>query len=227
MEDWTKVEVYERFGTPSTVKLVKASDPTSENFAPQYIVEPASMPNSKYLTHDILLVDFGETFSFKKPPGPADIGIPLMYSAPETLFESKLSPASEVWSFACVLFEIRAGNPLFTSIMGSRDEIIQQMVQMKGRPPTEWWESWDKRSLCFDEEGKPLKEWPNGIPMAVEYPIEEMIADIGSEDDIAAMFGSEVSLLEPLNTRVPDDGAKSGETSEGCAGVVTRRSLND
>lgn len=130
-----------------------------------------------------------------------------MYSAPETIFESKVSPASEAWSLACVLFEMRVGNPLFTSIMGGRDEIIQQMVQMRGRLPSPWWESWDKRSLCFDEDGKPLKDWPNGVPMAVEYPLEEMVADIGSEDDDAALFGPEISILEPMNQRVPENEA--------------------
>ncbi|ETS80605.1 hypothetical protein PFICI_08134 [Pestalotiopsis fici W106-1] len=209
MTDWTEAEVYERFGTPSTVKLVKASKSSSDNSAPEYVVEPASMPDAKYFTHDALLVDFGESFPFSKPPSPGDIGIPVRYRAPETIFESKLTPASEAWSLACVLFEFRAGNPLFTSILGSKDEIIQQMVQMKGKLPDQWWKSWDKRSMCFDEDGKPLKEWPNGIPMAVEYPIEEMVADIGSEDDEAAMFGSVMSMLEPMGTRVPEDEAEN------------------
>lgn len=209
IDDWTEEDIYERFGTPNTVKLTRATTSSSDDSAPRYVVEPATMPDAKFLKHEALLVDFRDSFPFKHPPEAEDIGIPNMYRAPETIFESKLGPSSEVWSLACVLFEIRAGNPLFTSIMGSQDEIVQQMVQMKGKLPEQWWRRWDKRSVCFDEEGKPLTDWPNGIAMAVEYPLEEMITDIGSEDDDAAMFGSEMSTLEPINTGVPEPEAAS------------------
>lgn len=161
------------------------------------------MLDARYMTYDAMLVDFGESFRFGSPPKPQDIGIPTMYRAPETIFESRLSPESEVWSLACVLFEIRAGNPLFTSLMGGQDEIIQQMVQMKSKLPESWWQSWEKKSLYFDDNGKPLQNRSGGFPMAVEYPIEEMIGDIGSEDGEAAFFGSEVAMLEPKNVRVP------------------------
>lgn len=63
--------------------------------------------------------------------------------------------------------------------------------------------------MCFDDEGKPLKEWRNGIPLAIEYPLERMIADIGGEDDETAFFGSELPMLEPKDTRVPADEAES------------------
>jgi hypothetical protein len=63
--------------------------------------------------------------------------------------------------------------------------------------------------MCFDEEGKPLKEWRNGIPLAIEYPLVRMIADIGGEDDETAFFGSELPMLEPKDTRVPSDEAES------------------
>ncbi|TKA79218.1 hypothetical protein B0A55_03966 [Friedmanniomyces simplex] len=213
IDDWIEEEVLERLGTPSTQKLVAAPRANPGDSAPRYVVEPAGMPDAKYLTHDAMLVDFGEAFPFGSPPKPENIGIPVMYRAPETIFESKLTLASEAWSLACLLFEIRAGNPLFTSIMGGRDEVIQQMVQMKGKLPEPWWTSWDKRATCFDEEGKPLKEWANGFPMAQEYPLEEMIADIGSTDEEAAFFGSEVSMLEAKDTKVPQDEAESMKDS--------------
>lgn len=208
MDDWTEAEVYERFGNPSTVDICRAPQQDTGDSAPKYVVESARMPDAKYLTHDALLVDFGESFQFEKPPGPADIGIPVGYRAPETIFESKLTPASEAWSLACVLFEIRAGYPLFYSFFGGRNEIIWQMVQMKGKLPDPWWNSWDKRSSYFDADGKPLKK-PNGDPLAIEYPIENMIADIGTLDDESAMFGSELSMLEPMGTVIPGDEAKA------------------
>lgn len=45
--------------------------------------------------------------------------------------------------------------------------------------------------------------------MAVEYPIEEMIADIGSQDEEAAFFGPDGEMLEPRDTTVPEKEAES------------------
>ena len=209
MDDWTEDDVFERFGKPRTGKLVGRPRSGADGSTPRYVVEPADMPDAKYLKHEILLSDFGEAFPFGQPPKPKDIGIPFMYRAPETMFDSKLDPSSEVWSLACILFEIRAGNPLFTNIMGGRDEILQQMVQMKGKLPDQWWVCWEKRSMCFDEEGKPLKKWEDGLPLAIEYPLDMMIAEIGGEDDEEAFFGSELPMLEPKDTRVPAGEAES------------------
>ncbi|KAK0352859.1 hypothetical protein LTR02_012771 [Friedmanniomyces endolithicus] len=209
IDDWTEDEVLERLGTPSTQDLVAAPGTHPGDSAPRYVVEPASMPDAKYFTHDVLLVDFGEAFPVDSPPRPEDIGIPVKYRAPETFFESKVSPASEAWSLACVLYEIRAGDPLFTSIMGGRDEIIMQMVQMKGKLLGPWWSSWDGRSMFVDDDDEPLKERTNVAPRAQEYPLEGMIAEIGGEDEEEAFFGSEVSILEPKDTKVPPDEADS------------------
>ncbi|KAK0268912.1 hypothetical protein LTR35_015181 [Friedmanniomyces endolithicus] len=209
VDDWTEDEVLGRLGTPSTQDLVAAPGTDPGDSAPGYVVEPASMPDAKYFTHDVLLVDFGEAFPADSPPKPEDIGIPVKYRAPETFFESKVSPASEAWSLACVLYEIRAGDPLFTSIMGGRDEIIMQMMQMKGKLPGPWWSSWEGRSRWFDDNGKSHREGSEDISTAPEYPLEGMIAEIGGEDEEEAFFGSEVSKLEPKDTKVPQDEAES------------------
>ena len=211
MDDWTQVDVYERFGAPSIVRLVQAPGVDLGASAPRYVVEFACIPAPKYFTNDALLVDFGEAFPFGHPPRPEDIGIPLQYRAPETMFESKVGPESEVWSLACVLYEIRAGDPLFMSFFGGNNEIIEQMVQTKGKLPNPWWKAWEKRSLRFDEDGKPLKELPDGIYAAVETSIKEHIEEIGSDDEEATMSGSEVSILEPMGTKVPENEAESME----------------
>jgi serine/threonine-protein kinase SRPK3 len=200
---WTDAQIYERLGAPNTVKLVRTPHAGQGDSAPNYVVEPAWIPDVQYLTHNATLIDFSETFTFAQPPKHEDIGIPLMFRAPETIFESILNLASEAWSLACVLYEIRAGDHLFTSLMGGNDEIIQQMVQIKGKLPDKWWNSWTRRSTWFNEDGKPVKR-SDGGPNAVEYPLEEVIAEIGCYDDEAAMFGAEVSMLEAMNTTVPE-----------------------
>ncbi|KAK5723025.1 hypothetical protein LTR17_014075 [Elasticomyces elasticus] len=209
IDEWTEAEVYDRLGEPSTQELVTASGTTPDHSAPRYVVEPAQRLDAKYLTEGALLVDFGQAFSFDEPPRANEIGIPFMYCAPETIFESKFTPASEIWSLACALFEVRAGYPPFSSLMGGSDEIVMQMVQMKGRLPNRWWKAWDKSSVWFQENGKPLEKWANDRVMAVEVPIQEAIEEIGCYDQDAALFGTEVSLLEPKDMKVPSDEAES------------------
>ncbi|KAK3674654.1 hypothetical protein LTR78_005376 [Recurvomyces mirabilis] len=139
---WTEEDVYKRLGKPSTTKLIPAAQSESNNSGPEYVVEPAGLPDAEYLAEDIVLVDFGEAFSFDQPPKPDDIGIPFMYRAPETMFDGKYDSRSEIWALACVLYEIRSGDPLFTSLMGTKDEIIMQWVEMKGWMPEPWWSRW-------------------------------------------------------------------------------------
>ncbi|KAM3416346.1 hypothetical protein BST61_g7950 [Cercospora zeina] len=203
IDDWKENEIYQHFGAPVKAKVLSTSRSDSGESAPRYIVEAAGIPHAKFLTTDVCLMDFGEAFQFEEPVESEDIGIPFMYRAPETIFESKYDRFSEIWALACVLFEVRAGNSLFTSIMGGADEIIQQMVQTKGKLPDPWWKRWDKRTMCFGEDGRPLDNWPEGRVLAVQYPLEEMIGDIGSEDDEPAIAAGPASeMLERSWTKV-------------------------
>lgn len=206
INEWSEEEIYQRFRQPRRDRILSISGSEPGNSAPRYLVGSAGPVNPQFLTEDILLVDFGEAFPFGQPPAKEDIGIPFYYCAPEVIFESKVSVYSEIWALGCVLFEIRAGQELFSSWMGGQDEILRQIVQTFGRLPEKWWSAWDKKTDFFDEDGKPKKSWLNGIPLAVEYPIEEVIAEIGSEDDGDEHRDSE-SMLEPCGTRVPGEEA--------------------
>lgn len=208
MDHWAEEEVYRRLGDPVKEEIRTTSKAEPGQSAPRYVVEAANMPHTDHLASDIYLIDFGESFRFEEPPRIENVGLPFMYRAPETIFTAQYNQHSEIWALACLLFEIRAGNPLFTSIMGGADEVIQQMVQMIGKLPEPWWHRWEKRKLCFDDDGKPLKDWPGGKVLAVQYPLEEMIADIGSEDDDKAVSsGPAIEMLEPTWTQVPADEA--------------------
>lgn len=68
--------------------------------------------------------------------------------------------------------------------MGTENEIIRQWVQMKSKMPEPWWSSWDARSSAFDEYCKPLPRDPARETWTTEYPLGEMLADIGGGDDI-------------------------------------------
>ncbi|KAK4554930.1 hypothetical protein LTR86_008078 [Recurvomyces mirabilis] len=208
-DGWTEEDVYERLGKPSTTALIPVTQSESNNSGPDYVVEPAGIPGANDLAEDIVLVDFGEAFSFDHPPKAEDIGIPLMYRAPETIFDGRYDSRSEIWALACVMYEIRAGDPLFTSLMGTKDEIIMQWVQMKGRMPDPWWGRWERRARCFEEDGRPRKVGPNGRVLAVETSLEEKIGWIGTEDEGEALLAAPgPELLEPYGAVVPDGQAE-------------------
>jgi serine/threonine-protein kinase SRPK3 len=159
------------------------------------------------LDENILLVDMGQSFSFSCPPQAEDVGIPFSYCAPEVIFDSKVSKYSEIWALGCVIFELRAGSQLFSSWFGDKDEILRQMVQIFGRLPDPWWTAWDKRADFFDDGGKPKKEWSDGIPKAVEYSIEKLIADIGFEDQEDEEPRKAEELLDSCGKRVEEEEA--------------------
>ncbi|KAK3721927.1 hypothetical protein LTR37_002743 [Vermiconidia calcicola] len=214
-DSWTEEDIYERFGTPRKEILLTASKSSPGDFAPRYIVEAAKVPEERFLTEEIFLIDSGVSFPFEAPPRPQDIGVPFMYRPPETFFDSKYDQSSDLWSLGCLLFEIRAGIPLFSRFMGTEDKIVRQWVQMKGKLPDAWWSSWKARSLFFDESGKPLSEGPNGQAMANVYPLDEMTLDIGdedgdedSEDRSTNERESRASMLELPGTKLAEDEAR-------------------
>ncbi|EGP87145.1 uncharacterized protein MYCGRDRAFT_42881 [Zymoseptoria tritici IPO323] len=216
IDEWTEKDIYERFGQPCKEEPRMVSGLSLGPSAPRYIVEAARVPEERFLAEEVFLIDLGVSFPLKDPPRPQDIGVPLMYRAPETIFESRYDKFSDLWSLACVIFEIRAGTPIFESFMGTEDEIIKQWVQMKGKMPEPWWSSWDTRSSAFDESGKPLPRGPDAETWTNEYPLEEMIADIGEDDNAEenetaddAHIQQKPSLLELAGTRITKDEAAS------------------
>lgn len=130
--------------------------PTS---CPKYLVPKADMTGlteSAYLTDQITIVDFGESFRFSSPP--ARLGIPRHYLPPELLPSGgspAAGPAADLWALACTLFEIRQQKPLFR---GKPDELICQMVRALGKPPTEIWNKWEARKDFFDDEAKWVRD---------------------------------------------------------------------
>jgi serine/threonine-protein kinase SRPK3 len=46
--------------------------------------------------------------------------------------------------------------------------------------PEPWWSEWDEQhQKYFDEDGEPRKDWTNDITLAVKFPLEDAIKDIG------------------------------------------------
>ncbi len=130
---------------------------------------------NEYLTDQICVIDFGESFPISSPP--AELGIPENYLPPEVLLgqENAIGLTCDLWALGCTLFEIRERLPLFYMIFGE-DEILAEMVRFFGKPPQTWWEKWEARGEFFDDHGTWLQDGDNeeewSLEVALSKPIE-------------------------------------------------------
>lgn len=196
VHSWNEDQIYQRLGSPVKDEVLLSSGESPRCSAPRYVVEPANLTDSELLSEDILLIDFGQSFHSKSPPSqPTELS--LSYSAPELLFDGMPTTYADIWALACTIYEIRAGTELFASFFGTEDEIIRQIVQTLGKLPEPWWSSWQSRSMYFDEGGEPNKVWPKNVPLAIRYPLQAQIQDIGADDEEPADNDPEGLDLRP------------------------------
>ncbi|KAH7369551.1 hypothetical protein BKA65DRAFT_360711, partial [Rhexocercosporidium sp. MPI-PUGE-AT-0058] len=102
--------------------------------APAFIYEAVNvMRLLPYCTGNIKIIDFGASYFLNHPP--AGLATPLSACPSEYLRDGKFGKESDVWAFANTLFEIRAGHPLTTSLMGGEDEALWQIQTLLGSLP--------------------------------------------------------------------------------------------
>lgn len=135
-DTWSTESIYKQLGHPMKEEVFTFSGEKPDDCAPEYLVESASFSHvdSDYMSHQALLIDLGEAFLDPSPPSHG-VGTPLSYCSPELLLGKMASKASDIWALACTIFEIRAGYPLFESFVGSRGEILEEMVRIVGPLP--------------------------------------------------------------------------------------------
>ncbi|KAF9473678.1 kinase-like protein [Pholiota conissans] len=147
---WRDEEVALHFGKPKAEKVLTVDESSPAPHAPLRLVAPiddSALPLSIFQPDDILITDFGQSFSITHPPAdytPATV-MHYLSESPEAYFDGRVGPASDIWSLACLLFEIRAGYPLFGDFFGSSGAVLANMP---------WWSAFESRHLFFDEEGR-------------------------------------------------------------------------
>ncbi|KAK4466308.1 kinase-like domain-containing protein [Cladorrhinum samala] len=181
--------------------------------SPNYLVPRADMSDlgSKYLTEDICVIDFGESYPVDSPP--EDLGIPENYLPPDILLQNEEEPlrdvngpACDVWALGCTLFEIRQQIPLFYMIY-DRDELVAECVRFFGKLPDGWWSEWAAREDWFDDKGSYLgdpdntEEWSLEValskPTEVIDPVKKVLSTDAKEQKLLADLLYKVFQYEP------------------------------
>ncbi|KAI0023840.1 protein kinase-like protein [Xylariomycetidae sp. FL0641] len=119
LDDMDEEEIMELMEEPCGVDILTEDGDLPGPRAPEYVVKNAdSYWSEKLTTRSIAIIDFGEAFFRNEPP--KRLGIPIIYAAPEALFPGcgQASSATDIWSLACTLWEIRTSWPLFDSAFG-------------------------------------------------------------------------------------------------------------
>ena len=121
---------------------------TKTHGAPRELVEPVDMAR-------LSASDLGQSFATGHLPKDYEPATAIHYVSPGARFESIISPASDTWGLACVIFEIRVGSPLFEPFLGNSQDILKQTVQTLGKLLEPWWNTFENRELWFEENGEP------------------------------------------------------------------------
>ena len=80
------------------------------------------------------------------------------YRAPEIMMGIRYTPAIDMWSLGCILYELYVGFPIFAG--EDEKEQIQCIMEVKGLPPRSMIVLASIRNVFFDEDYRPLQN-PN------------------------------------------------------------------
>ncbi|KAM0325452.1 hypothetical protein ACHAQA_007439 [Verticillium albo-atrum] len=155
-------EIYQRHGPPDLQPIKRRDGQPLAPGMPSHVVTPIWLGRGKQQATlsdaKIMLTDFGEAYV------PAETSrtiskSPVSYAPPESRFvdathTQPLSFPADVWSLACTLWEVLGEKPLFEPWVATDDDVLAGQVDLVGKLPVAWWDSWKARGDYFTEDGE-------------------------------------------------------------------------
>ncbi|KAK3372150.1 serine protein kinase [Podospora didyma] len=157
---------------------VRRKDGKKDMWAPRYLCVAQPMtPFTNYgESCKIKLCDMGSAYLLTdrpaKPVTPRGLG------APELVLTGPVDETLDIWSFACLVFELVTGRPLFY-IPGygdeedEKDQYLLAITAQLGALPDGIFQNWKRSSLYFTPEKKLFNCEPGGMPEGEEPYIRE------------------------------------------------------
>lgn len=167
--------------------------------APSHGIQPVWLGTSSDMISlheaNVLLTDFGESF----PPSTTArhyTNTPALTAPPENRFrpDEPLSFPSDIWGFACLIYELLRTRLPFEGLASSADWMTMEQVTVLGKLPDEWWTKWDNRLSWLNEDGEPKnpgdmgERWDARFEAFVKMPRrEDGLGEITSDEKEALL----------------------------------------
>ncbi|KAI3391585.1 hypothetical protein diail_7077 [Diaporthe ilicicola] len=207
---------YERFGQPMALPVKRLDGAPLGPGVPEQVMPGAWLgcASEKITLADcaISVADFGEAYMVT-PPGstlssqgqqqqqqqqaPPKCHTPLRLRPPEARFAPlELSPASDIWTLACAVFEIAGANPLFFgSFFLTEDSVTGDWVDALGRLPDEWWARWGAWAKSFTEDGERLDHSDDDVRGSIEHRFERRSQKLRRKEGMEEWAAEETAAL--------------------------------
>ncbi len=139
----------------------------------------------------------------------SDPNITVEYLAPEVILGADADCSYNIWSSACVLFELIVGEKLFSvhpKDLEEYDFILMQIVREIGKPTAEYLQRYDRAFECFDENQESIKDW--NIPERAHWTIrlkEALVLKGATAEELQQWQKLLASMLRYENRACPKD----------------------
>lgn len=186
-------------------RVASGADASTSGVEPVVVVR-AGLTEEQLLTATCKVVDFGNAcWTYKQFTQDVQT---RQYRSPEVILGAKYSTPADMWSLACVVFELVTGDLLFDPKSGdkwNRDEDhLALFMELLGRMPRRVYEKGKYAREFFNRNGelrhiKKLKFWPLDRVMVEKYGLPE--------DEAMSL----AAFLTPMLRFVPEDRATAQE----------------
>ncbi|GLC46377.1 hypothetical protein PLESTB_001768700 [Pleodorina starrii] len=169
------------------------------------------------------------------------------YRCPEVILGAKYSTPADMWSFACVVFELVTGDLLFDPRSGDKwdrdEDHLALFIELLGRMPRKVYEKGKYSRDYFNRNGelrhiKKLRFWPLDRVLVEKYKLSEeeaaglasfmlpMLRFVPEERATAAEMLNHPWLRGELPPQAQEDTAVRSDKRNGSAGSGSQRSVS-
>ncbi|KAG2502244.1 hypothetical protein HYH03_000730 [Edaphochlamys debaryana] len=188
-------------------RVASGADTTTSGAGPnQLVITRPGLTDEQLRTAACKVVDFGNAcWTYKQFTSDVQT---RQYRCPEVILGAKYLTPADMWSFACVVFELVTGDLLFDPRSGDKwdrdEDHLALFIELLGRMPRKVFEKGKHARDYFNRNGelrhiKKLRFWPLDRVLVEKYKL--------SEEEAAGL----TSFMLPMLRFVPEDRATAAE----------------